>query len=143
MGDTVNLINHGVEATVLKAPKDGKVYVQAGAVKLSVALSEIEPTKAQKTPAVRVGGFKRENVQASMEIDVRGMTLDEAIMETDTYLDQAFLSGKAEVAIIHGKGTGVLRAGIRDYLRTNVHASKFREGKYGEGDAGVTVVTIK
>lgn len=142
-GDTVKLINHGVKAEVLKAPKDGKVYVQAGAIKMSVNLSEVEPTKAVKKPLGSVGGFKRGNVQASMEIDLRGMTLDEAIAETDKYLDQAFLAGQSEVNIIHGKGTGVLRAGIRDFLRTHAHADKYREGKLGEGDAGVTVVTIK
>jgi len=142
-GDTVKLLNHGVKATVLKAPKDGKVYVQAGAMKMSVALSEIEP--AEKPKQIRsVGGFKRGlSPSVGMELDLRGMTLDEAIMETDKYLDAAFIEGRQEVSIIHGKGTGVLRSGIRDFLRTHPHADKYRQGKYGEGEAGVTIVTIK
>lgn len=145
VGDTVRLLNHGVTATVLKAPKDKKVYVQAGALKMSVAINEVEPVTIPQKKVVRsLGGFKRDNSNpVSMEIDVRGMTLDEAIMETDKYLDEAFLSGQTEVSIIHGKGTGVLRAGIRDFLRTHAHAKKYRQGKYGEGEAGVTIVTIK
>lgn len=143
VGDTVKLINHGVKATVLKAPKSGKVYVQAGAMKMEVKLTEVEPT--EKPKQVRsVGGYKRSlHASVGMELDLRGMTLDEAIMETDKYLDEAFLSGRQEVSIIHGKGTGVLRQGIRDYLRTHPHADKFRQGLYGEGEAGVTIVTIK
>ncbi len=142
VGDTVNLIEHGIKASVLKKPKDGKVYVQAGAIKMSVGLSEIETAKPEKKP-VSLGSFKREPSQVRMEISVRGMTLDEAIMETDKYLDEAFLSGQKEVTIIHGKGTGVLRAGIRDFLRSHAHVDKYRQGVFGEGESGVTVVTLK
>jgi DNA mismatch repair protein MutS2 len=143
VGDSVALINHGVTATVLKAPKDGKVFVQAGVVKMSVALDEIEPTEKKKQVG-RLGGYKRDMSQpVNMEIDLRGMSLDEAVMETDKFLDEAFIAGRVEVSIIHGKGTGVLRAGIRDFLRSHPHADKYREGKYGEGEAGVTIVTIK
>ena len=142
-GETVKLINHGVTATVLKEPRDGKVQVQAGVVKMTVDITEIEPAEKQKQTS-RLGGFKRDlGAAVTMELDLRGMNLDEAVMETDKYLDEAFIAGRQEVSIIHGKGTGVLRSGIRDFLRTHPHADKFRQGKYGEGEAGVTIVTIK
>ena len=144
VGDTVRLINHGVKADVLKAPKDGKVFVQVGAVKMSVDIGEVEISDEKPKPQLKtLGGYKRGNAQASMELDLRGMTLDEAEMATDMFLDQAFIAGQAQVSIIHGKGTGVLRKGIREYLRTHAHAGQYREGAIGEGDAGVTIVTIK
>ena len=143
VGDTVMLLGHGVKAAVLKEPKDGKVYVQAGALKMTVPLAEVILAEKEKKKPVRIGGFKRAAAKASMDIDVRGMTLDEAIMETDKYLDDAFLSGQTEVIVIHGKGTGVLRAGIRDFLRTHAHVDKYRQGQFGEGESGVTIVTLK
>jgi DNA mismatch repair protein MutS2 len=78
-----------------------------------------------------------------MSLDVRGRTLDEAVLETDSYLDAAFLAGLTEVVLIHGKGTGVLRVGLRDYLRTHAHVKTFRPGQYGEGEDGVTVIMLK
>jgi DNA mismatch repair protein MutS2 len=141
-GDTVRLLDHGVTATVLKVPKDGKVYVQAGALKLTVDLSEVEIAQPEKK-AQRLGHVQRADKPASMSIDVRGMTLDEAEIETDRYLDEAFLSGQTEVMVIHGKGTGVLRAGLRSFLKTHAHVEGFRRGVYGEGEDGVTVVTLR
>ena len=143
VGDTVLLLGHDVKAEVLKSPRDGKVYVQAGALKMSVLLSEVAKAEPDKKAPMRTGSVKRETASAGMQVDLRGMTLDEAVMETDKYLDNAFLSGQTEVGIIHGKGTGVLRAGIRDFLRTHAHVKSYREGEFGEGDAGVTIVTIK
>ena len=141
-GDTVKLLGHNVNATVLKAPKDGKVYVQAGALKLTVDITEVEPAKPEKQPQ-RLGRVQRAAGPVSMSIDVRGMTLDEAEIETDRYLDEAYLSGQTEVTVIHGKGTGVLRTGLRSFLKTHVHVEGFRRGVYGEGEDGVTVVTLK
>ena len=142
-GDTVRLLSHGVEATVLKEPRDGKVFVQAGALKLEVPLADIEPAKPQKS-VERLGGFKRGGAQPpGMSIDLRGLTLDEAILEADRYLDEAYLASQTEVMLIHGKGTGVLRAGLRRYLKSHVHVKQQRPGQFGEGEDGVTVVTIK
>jgi DNA mismatch repair protein MutS2 len=141
-GDTVELLSHGIKAFVLKEPKDGSVYVQAGVLKLTVPLDEVVPVKPDKQVS-RVGGVKRMAAAAGLEIDVRGMALDEAILETDKYLDDAFLSGLTEVSIIHGKGTGVLRAGIQDFLRKHHHVEGYRLGRYGEGESGVTIVTLK
>lgn len=142
VGDTVKLLSHNVNATVLKAPKDGDVYVQAGALKLTVALSDVAPVKDEKK--IRsIGGFKRSGQAPGMSVDLRGMTLDEAVMATDIYLDETFLAGQSEVVLIHGKGTGVLRSGLRQYLKSHPHVNSYRTGQYGEGEDGVTVVTLK
>lgn len=79
----------------------------------------------------------------SMSCDVRGMALDEAIPVVDQYLDEAVMASLNEVSIIHGKGTGVLRSGIQQHLRHHPHVKSFRLGVYGEGESGVTVVTLK
>ncbi len=142
IGDTIRMLSHGITATVLKAPKDGSVYVQAGVVKLNIPLTDVEPADEEKR-AKRLGSVKRAAVSPGLSLDVRGQTLDEAILETDTYLDTAFLAGLTEVMVIHGKGTGVLRAGLRDHFRGHSHVKTFRAGQYGEGEDGVTVITLK
>lgn len=78
-----------------------------------------------------------------LELDIRGMLVDEAKPIVDKYLLDAHLQGLSEVNIIHGKGTGALRAGIQQYLKNHPHCKAFRNGNYGEGDYGVTVVTLK
>ncbi|NLT97078.1 MAG: endonuclease MutS2 [Christensenellaceae bacterium] len=142
VGDTGKILTTGVTATVLKEPRDGSVYVQAGAIKLTLPLSEVAPADEEKKVR-KLGRVARATISPGMSLDVRGCTLDEAILETDSYLDAAFLAGLNEVVIIHGKGTGVLRAGLRDYLRTHAHVKTFRPGQFGEGEDGVTVITLK
>ena len=78
-----------------------------------------------------------------MELDLRGKLVDEGIMEVDRFIDQSSILGITEFSIIHGKGTGALREGIQKYLKSNKRVKSFRIGAYGEGDAGVTVVTLK
>ena len=79
----------------------------------------------------------------SHEIDLRGMVVEEGLEAADKYLDDAYLAGLPSVTIIHGKGTGVLRAAIQKQLKKHPHVKEFRYGKYGEGEDGVTVVSIK
>ena len=81
--------------------------------------------------------------EVKTEINLLGMTVSEAIQEVDAFIDRAVLSGLEEVKIIHGLGTGKLREGIRNHLRSMPNVLSFRQGKYGEGDAGVTIVTLK
>jgi len=78
-----------------------------------------------------------------MECDLRGMTLDEALLAVDMFLDGAQLQHLKNISIIHGKGTGVLRSGVQSYLKQHPMVKEFRLGRYGEGEDGVTVVTLK
>ena len=118
-------------------------------MKLKVNLSQLRLIKEKpaanqkpKQTSVRMhtGAMER---TVRMECDVRGMTLDEALAEVDIYLDNAILAGMGEVSIIHGKGTGVLRSGITQHLRRHMHVASSRLGAYGEGESGVTIVTLK
>ena len=81
--------------------------------------------------------------KASMEINLLGMTVDEALMETDQFIDHAVMNGQTMVYLIHGKGTGALRKAIHAHLRGHRNVKSFRLGQYGEGEAGVTVVELK
>ena len=78
-----------------------------------------------------------------MEADLRGLTVEEALMETDQYIDHAVLSGQSEIWLIHGKGTGVLRQRVQASLKKNPQVKSFRLGVYGEGEDGVTIATLR
>ena len=85
--------------------------------------------------------FKAKSI--SSEINVIGQNVDEACIEIDKYLDNCYLSGLATIRIVHGKGTGALRAGIHKFLKSNPHVKNFRVGTFGEGEMGVTIVELK
>ncbi len=146
-GDRVKILTLGQEGTVLSEPDSrGEVQLQAGIMKFKAKLSQLRlvkvPEKKQEKSSVmaKTGAMDR---TVHMECDVRGMTLEEAILAVDQYLDAAVLAGMGEVSIIHGKGTGVLRAGIQQELRRHPHVKSQRLGVYGEGETGVTIVTLK
>ena len=144
-GDTVNIVTLDQKATALSAPDSkGEVMVQAGVMKLNVKLKDIRLIEEKKAAAptsgkVGLGAGK----QVGLELDVRGMLVDEANIMVDRYLDDAYNAGLSEVNIIHGKGTGALRAGVQAFLKRHPLVKGYRMGSYGEGDAGVTVVTLK
>lgn len=144
-GDTVNIVTLDQKATVLSTPDSkGEVMVQAGVMKLNVKLKDIRLIEEKKAAAptsgkVGLGAGK----QVGLELDVRGMLVDEANIIVDRYLDDAYNAGLSEVNIIHGKGTGALRTGIQAFLKRHPLVKGYRMGSYGEGDAGVTVVTLK
>ena len=147
VGDEVEILNLKTRGVVLSAPDaKGEVQLQAGIVKLKAHISQLrlvkeEPAKKTKSSFHAETGAMTRTVP--MECDVRGMALDEAIPVVDQYLDEAVLASLTEVSIIHGKGTGVLRSGIQQHLRRHPHVKSFRLGVYGEGESGVTVVTLK
>ena len=146
VGDQVKILTLGVEGTVLAPPDEkGEVRLQAGMMKFTAELSQLRlirqaPAKEKTTVKAKTGMMTR---TVKSECDVRGMNLEEALDAVSLYLDEAVLAGLNEVYVIHGKGTGILRAGIQQDLRKNKHVKSFRRGMYGEGEDGVTVVTLK
>ena len=139
-------------ATVLSRPgRDGMVEVRAGILKTKVPLSGLrapdkmeKPQRQQRQPArSRTTVQLDHDRRASMELNLLGYTVEEALAETDKFIDNAVLRGQNTVSIIHGKGTGALRAAIQKHLRTHKNVKSFRLGRYGEGETGVTVVELK
>jgi len=145
-GDRVKILTLGAEGTVLAPPDEkGEVRLQAGMMKFTAPLAQLRlirqaPAKEKTTVKAKTGMMNR---TVKSECDVRGMNLEEALDAVSLYLDEAVLAGLNEVYIIHGKGTGILRSGIQQDLRKNRHVKGFRRGMYGEGEDGVTVVTLK
>ena len=151
-GDRVRLLNvGGVIATVLApADRDGGVQVQAGPMKMTVKENELrlveEKENAPKPkPQPRRDAPRRElNIRsAESEVDVRGMSAEEALFEVDNFLSRAIMAGLPSVTVIHGKGTGVLRTAVQQHLRKNKRVKSVRSGVYGEGEQGVTIVELR
>jgi len=146
-GDTVMLINLNTRATVLSAPDaKGEVSVQAGAMKMKVKLADTriaEPEAKSKAKPKKSSSFSPAAREVKTECDVRGMTKEEALSAVDLFIDAGILNKLKTLYIIHGKGTGVLRSGIQNYLKHHRMVAEFRLGHYGEGEGGVTVVTLK
>lgn len=147
-GDSVLIINLNQKGTIVTPPdKNGEAIVQAGIMKINVHISNLKLVDEQKehinnrTGAGEIGISKARNI--SNEVDVRGLALDDALEIVDKYLDDVVLTGLPEICIIHGKGTGILRNGIHQYLKSNKRVSSFRLGKYGEGETGVTIVQLR
>ena len=149
-GDTVLLTGLGLEGTVLSGPDSSGCYmVQAGIIKSKVKEEELRLVE-DKGRKVTLNGRRRVSAPADKisrdvktEVDIRGMDTIDGIMAVDRFLDQAALMGLSTVTIIHGKGTGALRAAVQDHLRKVKMVKSFRPGMYGEGEAGVTVVELK
>ena len=150
-GDTVRLVSLGREGTVLSAPDgQGFVQVQAGIIKTKVHQSELRLVDT-KDRHVTVGGAgvstrgvsSKASRDVKTEVDLRGMTTDEALMELDRFIDASVLSNVPTVTIIHGKGTGALRAAVQQRLKKHRSVKSFRLGTFGEGESGVTVAELK
>ena len=146
-GESVMMINLGQKATVLEPPDaDGQVLVQAGIMKVKVNAKQLKRVDEQKESLdkmqrVRVSGVKASPVK--LELDLRGLNVEEALERVDKYIDDAVIAGLHEVTIIHGKGTGTLRKAIHRHFRGHTHVESYRLGVYGEGEDGVTVVELK
>ena len=143
MGDTVELLKLGTKASVVAINKDGSYQLQAGILTLTAKPDEVylleheNPYKQKGRPAH--SGREMKMSAMPTEIDLRGMDSVEAICVLERYLDEAMRSNLKSVRIIHGKGTGTLRAAVQQSLRKNKFVKKFRLGVYGEGEDGVTI----
>lgn len=150
LGANVLIIDLNDKGTVLSINKSNNTaIIQVGIMKINSSIDNIlvlEDEKGSKpksyVPPKKTVRLSTENSGKS-EVNLRGMTIGEAEMEVDKFLDECVLSGINNVSLIHGKGTGALRTGIHNYLRHHPHVKKYRLGRYGEGDIGVTIVELK
>ena len=149
IGDEVLLADIGKTATVTALEnKKGEVEVLAGIIKMRTPKSNLRLSKnrrkekKQTAPKKAQHEFKVAGADKT-ECDLRGMNVEEGIMELERHLDRCMRLGLNEISVIHGKGTGVLRRGIQDYLRKCKYVKSFRLGTFGEGESGVTIVTLK
>lgn len=150
VGDSVKVLSLNLKGIVRSLPdKSGNLDVQMGILHSVVNVKDIElldevsikGPSYEHTATGRVRISKSASV--SPEINLLGMTVDEAVSVLDKYLDDAAIAHLDEVRVVHGKGTGALRAGVQNFLRKNKHVQSYRLGEYGEGDAGVTIVKLK
>lgn len=125
--------------------KSNEVQVQIGSMKMNINIKYLEKTKDsnKKTKSISSYASVSKTKNAKSEINVIGLNVDEAIFVIDKFLDDCYLAKLQTVRIVHGKGTGKLREGIHKFLKTNSHVDCFRIGTFGEGEMGVTVVTLK
>jgi len=146
LGETVYVANLEQFGQVLALPdQNNEVLVQVGIMKVNVHLSNLRKVSGTSSNQQQASSKKLSlrNKSVSPELDLRGANVEEAVLQIDRYLDDAFLSGLNEVTLIHGKGTGALRSGIHQHLKNHPHVASFRLGKYGEGESGVTIVELK
>jgi DNA mismatch repair protein MutS2 len=151
VGDRVYIHSLAQSGTVTAAPdSSGNVMIKTGIMKVKIGIEDLsleaaeEKPKSKQQPKKFAASFKNSKARdVKAEVDLRGMMALEAIDKLDKYLDDAYLAGLHQVTIIHGKGTGALRAAVQDYLRTSSHVKSYRQGIYGEGEAGVTIAELK
>ncbi len=146
-GDEVKVITLNQNGSVISVDEKKKeAVVQIGIMKMTLPFKSLQRAKAEAKTTVTKGTrniIKSKSGRVKSEVDLRGMTLEEAIMEVDKYLDDACVAGLEYVTIIHGIGTGVLKSGLQDILKKNKHVKSQRPGQYGEGGAGVTIAVLK
>ncbi len=152
-GDTVRILSMGLQGTVSSLPDaKGGLFVQCGIIRTQTNVRDLVLVNENtiSTPARPSGGGSgtgklkmSKTMSISTEINLLGKTVDEAIHELDKYLDDAYLSHLPSVRVVHGKGTGALRSAVHSHLKRLKYIKEFRLGEYGEGDAGVTIVTFK
>ncbi len=147
IGDSVTVRNLNQKGFIISDVDDSQtVMVQIGLIKTKVKKSDLIKIKSdeevkQKTNASRKVRLRTSSINPT--IDIRGYNLDDALLELDKYLDDAFMSNLNEVQVIHGKGTGVLREGVRQFLKNHKHVKESRLGTFNEGGDGVTIVKFK
>ncbi|WP_419726157.1 endonuclease MutS2 [Terrisporobacter petrolearius] len=146
-GDEVKVITLNQEGTVVSVDnKKKEAVVQMGIMKMTLPFKALQIAKKEKKSIVTKSTRKiisSKSGSVKSEVDLRGMNLEEAIIEVDKYLDDACVAGLEMVTVIHGVGTGVLKKGLQDVLKKNKHVKSQRPGQYGEGGIGVTIVEIR
>ncbi len=149
-GDSVKVLSMGLKGTVSTLPDNkGNLFVQCGIMRTQVNVRDLAYAEEATitTPVLQrtnMGKVKMsKSFSISHEINLLGMTVDEAISALDKYLDDAYLTHMPNVRVVHGKGTGALRSAVHSHLKRLKYVKEFRLGEYGEGDAGVTIVTFK
>ncbi|MDE6030609.1 MAG: endonuclease MutS2, partial [Oscillospiraceae bacterium] len=149
VGDSVMLADTRREGSLLTLPNmSGVCYVQVGMMRVKTNqknLRLVENSKKKEPPksSVKKQITSNMNRRGGMELDIRGMLGDEGVLEVERFIDSSQLAGLSQIVIIHGKGTGALRAAVHQALKTNPSVKSYRLGAYGEGEAGVTVVELK
>lgn len=156
LGEDVRIISLNMEGTVSSIPDSkGNLYVQCGIMRMQAKMTDIEFIDKPNiiAPGLKFSTRSSQNKSSgkslskassmSMEINLLGRTVDEALAELDKYLDDAYLSHLSSVRVVHGKGTGALRNAVHNYLRKVSYVASFKLAEYGEGDAGVTIVEFK
>ena len=147
-GDTVPILKTGTQASVLSVNKDGVLQLQAGILRITAKQDEVRvvegETQSQKAAKqyIRRTEHKLRSLGAKAEVDLRGMTTDEAELTLAQFLDRAMVSNLTQVTVIHGKGTGAVRKAVHTYLKRCKGVASFRLGRYGEGEDGVTIVEL-
>ena len=147
-GDTVTILKTGTQASVLSVNKDGVLQLQAGILRITAKQDEVRvvegETQSQKAAKqyIRRTEHKLRSLGAKAEVDLRGMTTDEAELTLAQFLDRAMVSNLTQVTVIHGKGTGAVRKAVHAYLKRCKVVASFRLGRYGEGEDGVTIVEL-
>ena len=146
-GDVVKIKSMGVKATVISKSPDGVLSLRAGIMNVSAKEDEVLLLEGEKAPETKSSAARSSsqlrNVSVASEIDLRGMETIEGVLAAERYIDSAVMGKLKTVTIIHGKGTGALRAAVQQMLKKNKSVKSFRLGRFGEGEAGVTVVELK
>lgn len=140
-GDSVQVLTLNQKGTVLEIGNE-EALVQVGSMKMKVKLTNLDKIE-EKKQETRGMVTRKSDQPTALELDLRGTTIEEATYEIDRYLDNAIIAGLSQISIIHGKGTGVLRIGVQEFLRNHPQVRSFRIGEHGEGGSGVTIVTLK
>ncbi|MEK5207776.1 endonuclease MutS2 [Psychrobacillus sp. FSL H8-0510] len=143
-GDEVKVLSFGQKGTLLEKLSKTEWSVQIGMLKMKLDESDLEFVKPEKQKqTVSVNSIRGRDTNVKLELDLRGERYEDAIMRTEKYLDDALLSNYPRISIIHGKGTGVLRQAIQQFLKNHSRVKSYRFGEAGEGGHGVTVVELK
>lgn len=143
-GDEINLTTINQQGVVLEKLNNGEYFIQVGIMKMKAKRQDLKFVgKQTQTPEKVVATIKGSNYHVKTELDLRGERFEDALLRLEKYIDDALLAGYSTVSIIHGKGTGALRKGVQDFVKSHPAIASSRIGSGGEGGSGVTVLALK